>query len=142
MSNGIRFESVSMRFAAHRAGQFTLAVDNFSLDIPSSEFLVIVGPSGCGKSTILAMAGGLSRPATGRILLGEVPIVSPGPDKAIVFQAFSLFPWMTVAENIEFGLRLNRVAQAERQRRIGYYLPVIGLTGFENHYPKQLSGGM
>lgn len=124
------------------AGGKTLALDSFSLTIAPREFLVIVGPSGCGKSTVLGIAGGLLPASAGSVFLGAEPVTGPGPDKAIVFQNFSLFPWKTVVGNIEFGLRLNRVPAEERKRLIDYYLPLIGLQGFENHYPKQLSGGM
>ncbi|HYE34312.1 ABC transporter ATP-binding protein [Methylocaldum sp.] len=140
--NGVRYKDVSMRFAGHRNAQPTLAIDSFSLEIAASEFLVIVGPSGCGKSTLLAMGGGLASPTMGQVFLGGEAIRRPGPDKAIVFQNFSLFPWKTVVENIEFGLRLNGVPPAERRERLDYYLPIIGLKGFEQHYPRQLSGGM
>jgi NitT/TauT family transport system ATP-binding protein len=119
-----------------------LAVDDFTLDVVASEFLVIVGPSGCGKSTILSMAAGLTEPTSGAVLLDGARICGPGPDKAVVFQSFSLFPWKNVVENIEFGLVLNGVPAAERARRVDYYLPITGLKGFEHHYPRQLSGGM
>lgn len=140
--NNVRYEEVSMVFAGNRGAEPTVAVDKFSFEVKESEFLVIVGPSGCGKSTVLSMTGGLTNPTAGQIYLGAELIRRPGPDKAIVFQNFSLFPWKTVTENIEFGLCLNGVDEAERRRRIDYYIPVIGLQGFENHYPKQLSGGM
>ena len=141
-SNGVRYEDVSMLFPAQGSGRPTLAVDSFDLEIAASEFLVIVGPSGCGKSTVLSMTGGLVQPTGGTISLGGGRIRKPGPDKAIVFQYFSLFPWMTVVANIAFGLKLNGVDAQERERRIAYYLPLCGLAGFENHYPHQLSGGM
>lgn len=138
----VRFDDVSMLFPATRRSKPTLAIDKLALEIAGSEFLVIVGPSGCGKSTLLSMAGGLTMPTSCRVLLGEDVIRGPGPDKAIVFQNFSLFPWKNVVENIEFGLILNGVPKEERKRRIDYYLPLIGLRGFEDHYPRQLSGGM
>ena len=140
--NGVRFEQVTMLFAGTKRNLPTLAIDDFSLQVAPSEFLVIVGPSGCGKSTLLSMAGGLTAPSSGGVFLDQELICSPGPDKAIVFQNFSLFPWKSVIENIEFGLVLNGVPPAERQRRIDYYLPIIGLRGFENYFPRQLSGGM
>ncbi len=140
--NGVRFDAVGMVFAGIRRNPATLAIEGFSLQVAPSEFLVIVGPSGCGKSTLLAMAGGLIAPTTGRVLLDEEPIREPGPDKAVVFQNFSLFPWKSVIENIEFGLVLSGVPAEERQRRIDHYLPIIGLRGFEHHLPRQLSGGM
>jgi NitT/TauT family transport system ATP-binding protein len=139
---GVRFEQVGMLFPGTRRNLPTLAIEGFSLQVAPSEFLVIVGPSGCGKSTLLAMAGGLVAPSSGDVLLDQEPIRSPGPDKAIVFQNFSLFPWKSVIENIEFGLVLSGVPPDERQRRIDHYLPIIGLRGFENHFPRQLSGGM
>ena len=140
--NNVRFEGVGMSFQGTRRSGPTVAIDDFTLDVGPGEFLVVVGPSGCGKSTILSIAGGLTQPTSGRALLGDVPIVGPGPSKAIVFQSFSLFPWKTVVENIEFGLELNRVPRLERMRRVEHYLSVIGLNGFEGHYPRQLSGGM
>lgn len=140
--NGVRFDAVGMVFAGTRSNPPTLAIEGFSLQVAPSEFLVIVGPSGCGKSTLLAMAGGLIAPTSGRVLLDREPIREPGPDKAVVFQNFSLFPWKSVIENIEFGLELSGVPPDERQRRIDHYLPIIGLRGFEHHLPRQLSGGM
>jgi NitT/TauT family transport system ATP-binding protein len=103
---------------------------------------VIVGPSGCGKSTLLHITSGLTSPTSGRVLLGGEPILEPGPDKAIVFQNFSLFPWKTVYENIDFGLRINGVPTEKRQSLIKDYIQLIGLNGFEKHFPRQLSGGM
>jgi NitT/TauT family transport system ATP-binding protein len=141
-AGGVRFDRAAMRFAGTRRTAPTLAVDDFSLDVVASEFLVIVGPSGCGKSTILSMAAGLAAPTSGAVYLDRELVRGPGPDKAVVFQNFSLFPWKNVVENIDFGLRLNGVPPAERTRRIDYYLPIIGLQGFEHHYPRQLSGGM
>jgi NitT/TauT family transport system ATP-binding protein len=140
--NNVRFEAVGMSFPGTRRSGPTVAVADFTLAVAPGEFLVVVGPSGCGKSTILSIAGGLTRPTAGRALLGDEPIEGPGPSKAIVFQSFSLFPWKTVVENIEFGLELNRVPRLERMRRVEHYLSVIGLRGFEGHYPRQLSGGM
>jgi len=140
--NSVRYDNVSMMFPAQGRGRPTLAVDGFDLEIAASEFLVIVGPSGCGKSTVLAMTGGLAQPTAGSVFLAGERIRKPGPDKAIVFQHFSLFPWMTVVANIAFGLKLNGVDAQERERRISYYLPLCGLAGFEEHYPHQLSGGM
>ena len=142
MDNRIRYDRLSMVFPGNRGAPDTVAVEDFSLEIGQSEFLVVVGPSGCGKSTILAMTGGLAKPTSGGVFLGDEAIRRPGPDKAVVFQNFSLFPWKTVIQNIEFGLSLNHVDKAERSRRIEYYIDVIGLRGFEAHYPRQLSGGM
>ncbi len=140
MTNDLTYEHVSMQFES-RSGTVK-ALETFDFDIHPSEFLVIVGPSGCGKSTLLQMTAGLSKPTTGRVLLGGESIEAPGPDKAIVFQHFSLFPWKSVRENIEFGLRINGVPLSERKKSIAHYVRLIGLDGFEDHYPRQLSGGM
>lgn len=140
MSNDLRYEHVSMQFDS-RAGRVH-ALETFDFAIRPSEFLVIVGPSGCGKSTLLQLTAGLQQPTTGRVLLGGEAINTPGPDKAIVFQHFSLFPWKSVQGNIEFGLRINGVSPAERRQTIAHYVRLIGLDGFEDHYPRQLSGGM
>jgi NitT/TauT family transport system ATP-binding protein len=142
MDNRIRYDRVSMVFPGIRGGPETVAVDEFSLEIAQSEFVVVVGPSGCGKSTILSMTGGLATPTSGSVFLGGERIRRPGPDKAVVFQSFSLFPWKTVIQNIEFGLSLNDIDKAERRRRIDYYINVIGVRGVESPYRRQLSGGM
>ena len=140
MTNDLRYDNVSMEFSG-RAG-LVRALDPFNFAIHENEFVVIVGPSGCGKSTLLHLTAGLNKATTGQILLGGDPIRGPGPDKAIVFQNFSLFPWKSVYGNIDFGLRINGLPEAERRELIAHYIRLIGLDGFENHYPRQLSGGM
>jgi len=139
-SNNLVYEDVCMDFDSD-AGTIR-ALDPFNFQIQANEFIVIVGPSGCGKSTLLHITSGLTKPSGGRVLLGGQPIVEPGPDKAIVFQNFSLFPWKTVYENIDFGLRINGVPEDKRRTVIERYIKLIGLTGFERHFPRQLSGGM
>ena len=118
------------------------ALSSTNFEIGDQEFLMIVGPSGCGKSTLLHITSGLMKPTTGEVLLDGKPVTGPGPDKALVFQNFSLFPWKTVRENVEFGLRINGITKAERRGRVAKYIRLTGLEGFENHYPRQLSGGM
>jgi NitT/TauT family transport system ATP-binding protein len=140
MLNALAYDRVTMTYGG-RAGAVT-ALEAFSLEVPGSEFLVIVGPSGCGKSTLLHMTAGLLAPSTGSIRLDGEPITTPGPDKAMVFQSFSLFPWKTVQENIDFGPRINGHDREERRRTIAHYVELMGLSGFEQHYPRQLSGGM
>jgi NitT/TauT family transport system ATP-binding protein len=142
MRNDLSYQQVCKSFAGKSGGSDTVAVEGFSFSVRESEFLVIVGPSGCGKSTLLTMTGALTPPTSGRILLGGEDIRKPGPDKAIVFQGLSLFPWKTVRENIDFGLRINRIDRKERDDLVAYYIRLTGLQGFENHFPKQLSGGM
>ena len=139
-SNDLLYDDLCMDFES--ASGVIRALDPFSFHAQPNEFVVIVGPSGCGKSTLLHITSGLTRPTSGRVLLGGEPILEPGPDKAIVFQNFSLFPWKTVYENIDFGLRINGVPTEKRQALIKDYIQLIGLNGFEKHFPRQLSGGM
>lgn len=141
MSNSLEYQSVGVRFGGPGPNA-VVAVENFSLHVGDGEFLVIVGPSGCGKSTLLTITAALKKPSAGRILLGGEEVRDPGPDKALVFQNLSLFPWKTVRQNIEFGLRLAGIGRQERQELLARIIALIGLTGFEDHYPKQLSGGM
>lgn len=140
MANSIEYRNLSMHYRAR--GQSVQALDRTDFRIEDQEFMVIVGPSGCGKSTLLHITAGLQQPTTGDVLIGGQRVLAPGPDKGMVFQNFSLFPWKTVFDNIAFGLRINGVARAEREDRVRHYLKVIGLEGFERHYPRQLSGGM
>ncbi|OZA93285.1 MAG: ABC transporter ATP-binding protein [Rhizobiales bacterium 39-66-18] len=104
--------------------------------------MAIVGPSGCGKTTCLRLAAGFEFPTSGRVLVGNSVVTRPGPDRAVVFQQFALFPWKTVAENIELGLRNKGVAKEERRTRVADAVGMIGLGGYEEAYPHQLSGGM
>jgi NitT/TauT family transport system ATP-binding protein len=140
MTNDVNYENVVMEFTSR--GATVRALDTFNFHVRESEFLVVVGPSGCGKSTLLHMTAGLTQPTQGRVLLGGSVITDPGPEKAIVFQSFSLFPWKSVRNNIDFGLRINGMPAAERGDLIERTIKLIGLEGFENHYPRQLSGGM
>ena len=118
------------------------AVSDVNLDVADSEFVMIVGPSGCGKSTLINMIGGLETPSSGRILLDGKPVSGPGVDRGMVFQGYSLFPWLTVQKNIEFGLKMKKIPAKERAARARQYIDMVGLNGFENALPKQLSGGM
>src|SRR5436190_18606260 len=139
MSN-IVFEGVSRVF--RRAGREKLAVDNVSFEVREREFVALVGPSGCGKTTCLRLAAGLDFPTSGSVKVGGKPVVEPGPQRAVVFQQFALFPWKTVHENIDFGLRSQSVPEAERRARIAAQLELMGLQGYESAYPHELSGGM
>jgi NitT/TauT family transport system ATP-binding protein len=116
-----------------------------SLDIFRGEFLCIVGPSGCGKSTVLNMIAGLTEPTRGQITLDGTAIVAPGAERGVVFQDYALFPWKTVRENVEFGLRYRskgRPPKAERDARVRHYLELVGLGTVGRKYPHELSGGM
>jgi NitT/TauT family transport system ATP-binding protein len=123
-------------------GHPVLALEDVSLEVRSREFLAILGPSGCGKSTLLYLIGGFLPTERGRILLDGVPISGPGPDRGIVFQHFALFPWKTVRANVLYGLEKMRLARGEREKRAQSFIDLVGLTGFEDSYPSQLSGGM
>jgi NitT/TauT family transport system ATP-binding protein len=120
----------------------TEALRPVSLDVADNDFITVLGPSGCGKSTLLRLVAGLEEPSTGEILLDDVPIRGPGADRGVVFQSYTLFPWLTVRRNICFGLREKGVALAEQREISDRFIARMGLQGFEDHYPKQLSGGM
>jgi NitT/TauT family transport system ATP-binding protein len=119
-----------------------LALDDVSLAVRPREFLALLGPSGCGKSTLLYLIGGFLPIESGRILLDEKPIMGPGPDRGIVFQHFALFPWKTVRANVLYGLERQGMARKARQERTQAFIDLVGLKGFEDSYPSQLSGGM
>jgi NitT/TauT family transport system ATP-binding protein len=139
MSN-IVFRDVSRVF--QRDGKDFLTLDAVSFEVREREFVAIVGPSGCGKTTCLRMAAGLEFPTSGAVTVGGKPVREPGPDRAVVFQQFALFPWKTVYQNIEFGLRSKGMAEEARAARIAQQLELMGLQGYESAYPHQLSGGM
>lgn len=119
-----------------------VALDKTSFTVSEGEFVTILGPSGCGKSTILRVVAGLEEPTSGRVLLDGNEIKGPGPDRGMVFQSYTLYPWLTVEDNITFGLQLKDVSKREQKEIAQYYLNLIGLKGFEKHHPIQLSGGM
>jgi ABC-type nitrate/sulfonate/bicarbonate transport system ATPase subunit len=135
-------ESVSRVFPAVGGGMPTRALEPTNLSVADNDFVTILGPSGCGKSTLLRMVAGLDTPTTGRILLDGKAITGPGADRGMVFQSYTLFPWLTVAENVAFGLRERGISQKERSNIAREWLDKVGLTSFASHFPKQLSGGM
>jgi NitT/TauT family transport system ATP-binding protein len=141
----LRLSKVSISYI-DRAGRSTEAVRDVSLDIidkpGTGEIVVFLGPSGCGKSTILKAIAGLLTPTEGEILVEGKPVEDVGRDRGMVFQAYTSFGWLTVRENLEYGLRLQGVPKAERQQRSDKYLKSIGLAEFADRYPKDLSGGM
>jgi len=126
----------------HSAKGDTLAMENVNINVLENEFVCIVGPSGCGKSTLLRMVAGLDEISGGNIIIQDRNIIGPGADRGMVFQAYTLFPWMTVADNIKFGLKLRKVPKEEQEEILDKYLKVIKLEKFRNSYPKELSGGM
>jgi ABC-type nitrate/sulfonate/bicarbonate transport system ATPase subunit len=118
------------------------AVDNVSLSISPNEFSCIVGPSGCGKSTLLNIAAGLSKATSGSILVDGEPVPGPGADRGMVFQNYTLFPWLSVADNVAFGLKLKGMSRSEIRDKVTHYLEIVGLGDSAKAYPKALSGGM
>jgi NitT/TauT family transport system ATP-binding protein len=125
-----------------RSGREVVALDDVTLDIRRREFVAILGPSGCGKSTLLYMLGGFIRVEKGTILVDGKPVAGPGPDRGIVFQDFALFPWKTVRQNVLYGLERAGKGRAEREKTALDFIKLVGLGGFEDSYPSQLSGGM
>ena len=119
-----------------------IALQNVSLDIPAAKLTAILGPSGCGKSTLLIVIAGLIKPTSGSVKVRGKEIEGPGPDRALVFQDFALLPWATVLQNVGFGLRARGVPKKEREETSLHYIKEVGLLGFEDKYPHQLSGGM
>jgi NitT/TauT family transport system ATP-binding protein/sulfonate transport system ATP-binding protein len=131
----LRIEAVSRTFPGVRGGAPTRALERTDLEVQDNDFICILGPSGCGKSTLLRIVAGLDQPTTGRVVLDGQAVERAGPDRGMVFQSYTLFPWLTVRENVLFGSR----AKAEVADGL---IVRMGLRGFENHYPKMLSGGM
>ncbi len=138
----LRIDQVSRTFPARAGNAPTRALEPTTLDVGDNDFVTILGPSGCGKSTLLRIIAGLDRPTSGRVTLDGREITGPGADRGMVFQSYTLFPWLTVRENIAFGLRERGASQAERYEIADAFIHRVGLSGFENHWPKQLSGGM
>jgi len=133
---------VTRSFPARGAAGPTLALQPTDLSVQPGEFVAILGPSGCGKSTLLRIVAGLDRPTAGAVTLDAARVTGPGPDRGMVFQSYTLFPWLTVAQNIRFGLRERGLAEQEQAATASRFIARVGLKGFENHWPRQLSGGM
>ena len=123
-------------------GQRTQALLPVDFQVNDNDFVTILGPSGCGKSTLLRIVAGLDYPTTGRVMLDGQAVDGPGADRGMVFQSYTLFPWLTIEQNIRFGLRERGLPEAQQKERSDFFMAKVGLRGFENHYPKQLSGGM
>jgi NitT/TauT family transport system ATP-binding protein len=136
----IELRNLSMSFG--QGANQVVAVNGVNLTVAPGEFVSIIGPSGCGKSTLLNVVAGFTPPTEGQALLDGVPITGPGPERGVVFQQYSLFPWMSVRKNVEFGLKMQGVAANKRETTARTLLGLAGLLAFENHYPDQLSGGM
>jgi ABC-type nitrate/sulfonate/bicarbonate transport system ATPase subunit len=135
-------EAVARSFPGVRGGPPTTALLPIDLTIPLNELVVLLGPSGCGKSTLLRIVAGLDKPTTGRVMLDGREVKEPGADRGMVFQSYTLFPWLSVEENVCFGLRERGLPAAEQRKIAASFIARVGLKGFEHHYPRQLSGGM
>ncbi|ADE85150.1 ABC transporter ATP-binding protein [Rhodobacter capsulatus] len=140
MSALLTLENVGKTFTVDKKP--VVAVEDVTLSIAENEFVSIVGSSGCGKSTLLNIVGGLEEASTGTVRIGGQPVTGPGRDRGFVFQGYSLFEWQTVAGNIRFALEKSRLSRAEKDERVAHFVNAVGLRGFENAHPGQLSGGM
>jgi NitT/TauT family transport system ATP-binding protein len=138
----LEIEGLVKTFPGSRRRPAVTAIDGIDLRVSAGELVCIVGASGCGKSTLLNVVGGLEPADRGRVEIDGEAVVGPGADRGMVFQGYSLFPWKTVAENIAFGLETARVPRAERRERVDELLGIMGLTGWADRIPRELSGGM
>jgi len=123
-------------------GDDVVALSDINLDVADKEFVCFIGPSGCGKTTLLRITAGLEKPDSGTLTVNNEPITGPGPDRGMVFQEYSLFPWRTVLKNITFSLELKKIPKSEREKIARDFLEVVGLSKFADSYPHELSGGM
>lgn len=119
-----------------------LVLKDVNLSVQAGEFVCVVGASGSGKSTLLRIIAGLEMATAGEILVDRIPVTGPGCDRGMVFQSYTLYPWMSIADNVGFGLKLQGLTQAKRRSMVSYYLDMVGLSDFAHAYPKELSGGM
>lgn len=135
-------EISGLRKSFQKGKRAVLAVDGFDLQVGEGEFVCLLGPSGCGKTTVLRIIAGLEPASSGSVRVHGRPVMSAGPERGMVFQEFALFPWRTARRNIEFGLEIKGMSEAERRKVSSKYIELVGLTGFEDAHPKELSGGM
>ena len=140
MVGGIEIHNIHKQFVSPQ-GETVTALENVSIDIAPGSFVSLIGPSGCGKSTLLRLVAGLIKPDSGELTLDGDAIAAPGSDRGFMFQEHTLFPWMTIYDNIAFGLRARKIYK-ENAGRVGEFIELVGLGGFEKYYPHQLSGGM
>ncbi|WNC94646.1 ABC transporter ATP-binding protein [Paraburkholderia sp. FT54] len=138
----ITIDSVSRTFEDTKRKQVVTALDNVSLKVERNDFLCLLGPSGCGKSTLLNMIAGFDSPSSGTVSVGGSIVTAPGADRGVVFQQANLMPWLPVWENVAFHLKMRNVPKPERRERAQRFIEMVGLRGFENHFPSELSGGM
>ncbi|SHE76910.1 NitT/TauT family transport system ATP-binding protein [Modicisalibacter ilicicola DSM 19980] len=137
----LRLANVSKSFHVPR-GEAIEAIKDVSFTTLENEVCVLLGPSGCGKSTVLRMVAGLEQPSSGELMLDGCPITGPSQERGMVFQAYTSFDWLTVQQNVEYGMRLNHVPKAQRRERARHFIELVGLSRFAGAYPRHLSGGM
>ncbi len=138
----VRCRGLRKVFRDSRDGKEVIALDGVDLDIESGEFITVLGPSGCGKSSLINVLAGFTEPSSGTVLLDGEAIRAPGPDRGVAFQEYALFPWLTVLQNVAFG-PIELGSPASRAAELAWpYIEMVGLGGFENKYPYELSGGM
>jgi NitT/TauT family transport system ATP-binding protein len=138
----VEARNVTVEYERSRGKSTLVALKDFSVQIREGEFLTIVGPSGCGKSTFLNLVAGLWFPASGELLVNGRRVTGPAQDRAVVFQEYALMPWRTVEGNVRFGLEMQRRIDSSTNDKIAHYIDLVGLKGFEDAYPRELSGGM
>ncbi|HZQ18462.1 MAG TPA: ABC transporter ATP-binding protein [Terriglobales bacterium] len=137
----LSLNNVCFSYATNSKGRL-VALKNIQLHVRAGEFLCIVGPSGCGKSTLLHLIAGSHRQTSGEVLVDKVPVIGPGTDRILIFQELGLFPWLTVSQNVEFGMKMKGIPKAERKSKVHDHLRMVQLHQFKESYPHQLSGGM
>lgn len=136
----LKCENISKTFKTkHRAKE---VIGGISMEVKENEFVVLFGPGQCGKTTMLNILSGLEKPTEGTVYLDKKQVLEPGPDRGVVFQSISLYPWLTVMGNVEYGPKMRKVDKETRTKKAEYYIDLVGLKGFEKAYPNQLSGGM
>ncbi len=137
----VALDGISLSYKTNSKGRL-IALENISLQVQPGEFLCIVGPSGCGKSTLLHLIAGLHQQSSGQVFVDGKAVSGPGTDRILIFQELGLFPWLTVGQNVEFGMKMKNISKAEREEKIQYYLRLVHLSKFRDSYTHQLSGGM
>lgn len=142
MAVKVDIERVHKQYGAEGDAHFVHALEDVSFALEDGEFVSLLGPSGCGKSTLLHIVAGFEQASAGTVRVNGKPVAGPGADRGMVFQDYALFPWMTVIENVTFGLRIKKLPQEECERIAREYIALVGLAGFEHRFPHQLSGGM
>ncbi len=138
----INIDGLSVEYVMRRSGEKLTALKDISFSIAAGRFVCVVGPSGCGKSTLLKVLAGLQAPSAGKVLLDDMPLQGPGKNRAMVFQSASLLPWRTVLRNITYGLEIQGFSFQDAEKIAGDFIDLVGLSGFEESYPREISGGM